>query len=402
MLSNTVNHLVPSNVSNEGENWKRASRPEYSHKYLVSDQGRVFNLDRGVLVSQMLAGKPQYFYTNLHVVGLKRKLVRVHKIVGETWLLDYTEGSMIDHKDRNKLNNNLYNLRSVDRRLNANNKDDTKFVYYKGFHLPLSYAMDLEFGSSPERKAAHAQIYKLLYDLHITFEEALACYYNQQHYGKVYKVRFTLIDGRDVNLFQWCTYHSLNYKRTRQRIQSGWSSVDLLYNFKPTLRNNDTSIEIRGIWFPTKQIFIDSCAISEQRVKEYLALGRSYEEIYSMQPTQPRVENVTLDTGIVASVTVKELANLIGSQDNYVVQLLNQPEYLTFQSIYDRPKQRIIKHKINGVVKRNSKWAEHFEIPPKMLNAYLSQKLKSGYKRSMKDALTFYGVDTADMDIQPY
>lgn len=402
MLSNTVNHLVPSNVSNEGENWKRVSRPEYPHKYLVSDQGRVFNLDRGVLVSQVLNGLEggRYFKVNFHVAGINRKLVTVHKLMGETWLPDYREGLFIDHLDRNKCNNMLWNLRVVTRRGNNNNHDRVVFVYYKGFHMPFSYAMDLEFGVGSERKVAYSKIWRWLYTLDITFEEALACHYNQKHYGRVHKVRFTLVDGSVVNLFQWCAYHKLNYKWTLQRVRSGWSSIDLMHNFKPILRDHDISIEVQGMWFPTKQSFIDSCAISEKLVYVQLSMGKSYDEIYNMQPIQPRVENVTLKAGVVVSVTVRELTNLIGSQDNYVVQLLSQPEYPTFQSIYDRTKKRIIKHKINGVVKRNSKWAEHFGIAPKTLSCYLCRGV--GNKRSMKDALTFYGVDTTGMDIQPY
>lgn len=410
MLSNTVNHLVPSNVSNEGENWKRVSRPEYSHKYLVSDQGRVFNLDRGVLVSQICNGPEwgKYLKVNLHVAGIKRKLVTVHKLVGETWLPDYRVGCVLDHKDRDKLNNLLCNLRVVDYRLNNNNHPNTTFVYYKGFTIPISYAMELEFEGHNTSSPQYQYVRNLLTGLRVTFEEALACYYNVPTYGKVYSVRFTLEDGRDVNLFQWCQYHKIPYLATRRKISTGWTSNEILSNTKKrkppkrTAHTHKDSIETETMWFPNKLSFARSCSISNSKVYDAILSGVPYDVIYTMKQPQPHSEVITLTNGESVTLNLKELSVLVNLGSHYVKHLLMNSNNTSFQDIYNRSHKVVRSHSINKVVKGNNVWAAYFGISKDALKSYLRYELPDGSKRSMKEALTFYGVDTTGMDIQPY
>ena len=64
------------------------------------------------------------------------------------------------------------------------------------------------------------------------------------------------------------------------------------------------------------------------------------------------------------------------------------------------PVQRIIKHSIDGLTKRNTDWYTQFDIPARSANSWLR---RSGAKdnRTFRDVLEKYGVDTSGMEIYP-
>lgn len=113
--------------------------------YEVSDQGNVRSIDRwitysdgrrrfysGQLLSQSLNG-PGYLYVNLFM-NANHKVRQVHGLVGhafidESWSRDF------DHKDLNKLNNCVCNLRKATRSQNKANSIKSRGVSnYKGVY----------------------------------------------------------------------------------------------------------------------------------------------------------------------------------------------------------------------------------------------------------------------------
>lgn len=85
-------------------------------RYKVSSLGRVYDLKNDTYVSPSLRGKPPYYYVNLVNDKGDRKGRRIHNIMGWSFLGDRPKkGDTIDHIDRNKYNNGLYNLRWLDR-----------------------------------------------------------------------------------------------------------------------------------------------------------------------------------------------------------------------------------------------------------------------------------------------
>lgn len=71
----------------------------------------------------MLSGIPQYYYCNL-INGGKRKLIRVHRLVAQSFLPKIEGMDYVDHIDMDKLNNHVSNLRWVNRHANSRNMEN--------------------------------------------------------------------------------------------------------------------------------------------------------------------------------------------------------------------------------------------------------------------------------------
>lgn len=103
-----------------------------SEKYTISNYGRVFNVETGMFVEQVLAGKVgnDYFCVNLQENSKQKRVLRKVQVFAiKTWMhTEYQEGYEVDHKDINRFNNCLDNLRWVSRKTNANNKTSSLHI----------------------------------------------------------------------------------------------------------------------------------------------------------------------------------------------------------------------------------------------------------------------------------
>tara|TARA_R110002153_G_scaffold124664_1_gene271269 strand:- start:343 stop:864 length:522 start_codon:yes stop_codon:yes gene_type:complete len=77
--------------------------------------------------------KPRTIKIGYKIVSLysngKEKNMTVHRIVAKTFLQDYTEDLDVDHKDNDKANNNLTNLRMATKSENQRNRLKAVGVY---------------------------------------------------------------------------------------------------------------------------------------------------------------------------------------------------------------------------------------------------------------------------------
>lgn len=99
-------------------------------KYLVSNFGRVMGA-KGYILNACDDHKG-YLIVSLHKEG-KQKCWRVHKLVGEAFIPNPHNLPELDHIDRNRLNNNISNLRWVDKttnQQNRNKKNNASSQYY--------------------------------------------------------------------------------------------------------------------------------------------------------------------------------------------------------------------------------------------------------------------------------
>ena len=97
------------------ENWKDIKG--YEGIYQVSDRGRIKNVRTGRILKPMLAGAYLYvgFWRNNH-----KKCYKIHRLVAEAFIPNPDNLPQVNHKDENKLNNNLDNLEWCTAKYNSN------------------------------------------------------------------------------------------------------------------------------------------------------------------------------------------------------------------------------------------------------------------------------------------
>lgn len=113
------------------QEWKEIN--EYSSKYLIGENGDVYNVDRNRLVSTCMDNRKRYLTVSLYKEG-KLKTFRPHKLVGIHFVPNPRNLTEINHKDGNKLNNHHSNLEWASPRENSchrslsNKKKTSKYV----------------------------------------------------------------------------------------------------------------------------------------------------------------------------------------------------------------------------------------------------------------------------------
>lgn len=97
----------------------------YEGKYQVSNLGNVKNVKSQRILKPCNTNKNKYLYVNLYNDNIV-SIYRIHRLVGLHFLSNPDNLREIDHIDRNKLNNNVSNLRWVSRSQNQINKPINK------------------------------------------------------------------------------------------------------------------------------------------------------------------------------------------------------------------------------------------------------------------------------------
>ena len=95
------------NITLNNERW--STIPDYDG-YLVSDQGRVWSVSKGDLMTQE-EHEHGYLRVLLRSKDGNTKKIRVHRLVAETFLPNPLGKTQVDHKNGSKIDNRLVNLR---------------------------------------------------------------------------------------------------------------------------------------------------------------------------------------------------------------------------------------------------------------------------------------------------
>jgi hypothetical protein len=105
------------------EIWEKIkSCPNYS----VSNLGNVRNDKSNRVLKNILAVQNPYYRVSLVDYNKRRVIKRVHRLMAEVFICNPDDLPFVDYIDRNKLNNNLGNLRWVTKQENLRNRSKSK------------------------------------------------------------------------------------------------------------------------------------------------------------------------------------------------------------------------------------------------------------------------------------
>lgn len=323
----------------------------FSSKYSISSYGRVYNKKDGVFVYQVLTGKPPYFYVNLQPTNGKRLLRRVHNLMATSFISPpESKKYTVDHIDRNKYNNSLWNLRWATYKEQGRNK---KVTLFEGKETLKDFL---------ERKIHTESMRKFIYDRMARQKNSYA-----------------------ESVFAWENFVRPHKKITFKKVHG----VEYNGNWYPTqtLVDHSEGIEYKECWYPDKEQlckYKGNCSVNtlNSRLKTM-----SLEEALNYKNN---LHAFSMDGFYMNQREHCERLNV-----SYLRVRSYIPKYkIPFQDAVNIPLNRIIKHAINGVIKRNCDWYNYYGIDARKGNTQC-------FKKSFRNALEYFGVDTSEMEIHP-
>ena len=359
------------------EEWK--SIENYS-RYKVSNLGRVWDNKTDIEVSQVLSGKPQYYYVNLNRDDGERKLVRVSRLIA----FAFVEGrsnqyNIVDHVDRNKLNNHYTNLRWIDNSGNQRNTENSIWI-------DLVHIQDF-IKKYDNPSAAYSHITSSL-DFGLDMNQAIGKYEEYLNYGK--KRLKVMWVGHEIYLLDLCKIYNKEYEKVSLNISKGWDIWNSMYSVPP---EHHFSIEIKGKlvdhWYTSKEHFRKLHGRSVETLTKLLDKNYLFEDILSYDGFDYKRQTVKGVTG-----TIDELCEYFGVSAS-AVSIRMCRKNMSLEDALFQPRQRVKRISINGEFKNPKEWYEFFELNPRYANNY-----KSKHKLTFEETLIHFGINISDLKIE--
>lgn len=371
------------------ETWTPLTLEGFCDKYLISSHGRVWCTKNEAYIAQHLRGIPRYYYVNLRTVTGLPKGRRVHNVMMHSFVGTPEDKTLtVDHIDRDKCNNMLWNLRWADRYTQMNNRQCTIHIDVLGEQKPLTaYLRSVGFNEDDigyVRSRVHSGE---------PYSDALLSLIDYRRVGaQVVKVPYL---GMDVYLKDLCTLHCIDYTISIRNLSKGFSVSEVIRGFKDKPLDDILQTDLH--YFPNYNTFENYHGVSKKRRSRQSGEGLSLQEILDYVHDCSEFYRFDMDG---FHLTREEHCTRVGTSLRRAETLMLKHD-MTFEDALKVKPKRIIKHTIDGEVKRNSDWFVHFGIPPIQGNGKIGRK-KSKCYRSLRKTLEFFGVDTSDMTINPY
>lgn len=331
--------------------------------YIVTSCGRVFKRSTGVEVSQVLTGEPQYKYVNLRQ-DKRHKLIRVHRLVALAFLPTIEGKAFVDHIDRDKMNNDLSNLRWVTRSENHRNMANNRRLVCGGFAQDLLTANELNFAERNNLLILPVEDIKTVYSV---------C----KELGGTYQLltKEVTINNETHSAATWCIYLNTNYKTFISNV----NKVGMTYSWKVDMKDSGVTVYRRK----TKKELIKE---SDQRTAAR-KLGMTLED-YLNRDTR---KVITVKGQEIVYSNVAELCKLYGVSEARVGTRMRR-KGMTLEKALQAPVERVNKYLYNGTV---------YTIKELCSVINLSQRRFINYKAKYGD--TFMDrLGIGHLGIQPY
>lgn len=373
------------------EEFKTLDVEDCEWRYEISNYGRVFDKINNKFVAQVVTGKPQYFYVNLMKKDKTRILRRVHNLMGKVFIPNPHDHRMVDHIDRNKMNNSLDNLRWVSRRQNSNNRDSNVLF----FNIPLKqYCLE----NYPDDDSAYSYIYTKFTELGCE-EETLRYYKRNREYGCTKEIR---VQGKKMWLLDYLRELGISSEEYYRRKRSGLSDEGIYKGYVNTLQcdlsfGNSVEISLSNnssvyYWFPSKISMIDDTGLTRDIWKTRENNGCKTLEEYNNYSNTP-VYEVYGNTG-----TLRELSEIYNIRYETVTDRYYDKGWSLGDSLTTK-KQKIKHYTVNGVRKTKKEVWEMF------VSGSINKNLNSAHSKSKipldKYLEKYHNVDLSKYIIEP-
>lgn len=364
----------------EPEIWKNLDVEGCGYRYEISSYGRVYDKVNERYVSQVLTGDPQYFYVNLHPTRedgskSKRLLRRVHNLTAKVFIenSDPETFNIVDHIDQNKYNNSLDNLRWVDRKGNGRNTKVNNTMacgkllkdYCEENNISLSGVLQIKY-SNPDLSSEGC--------IHKYLNEKL--FYYKGEYLKRQQV-LDLYGGEVVSLLRHFTLEDI---------------LDKGFRYPLVVKDYNQSLEIAGVWYPTKKYIKDYYQLSDYKTQMLVDKGFKFEELIKHLEDIRKVEY----NGELKSWD--EWGELLGVKADTLRDRYFTKKWPLSKVLGSKP-IRVKYYNFNGErVTKKHIW-EYFNITSKNANSYHSRHKDKTINQILEEK---YNIDLKDHHISPW
>lgn len=358
------------------EEWKEVEG--FEGKYKVSSFGKIWNTYKDVEVSQPLSGYPQYKYVNLHFTGRKSQFLRTHIVIATAFIPNPDNLPIVDHIDRDKMNNHVSNLRWVDQSGNQRNKEGS--VYVEGVHL-------LDYTEKYETPYAAYQHILSRVSSGTSIEEAIESYEKYNEYGrKQIQVEW---NGEITYLMDLCNTFSKDYESIRVRLSQGWDIWNAINDIRPSWNYSFEVMDSKGVghWYRDNEMFETSHPNVIGVYKRLLSEGCTLENILAYDGKDHLRQTVQGVTGLLT-----ELCKYFGKTESSVSTRMGKG--MSLEEALLSPPERIKKVTIDGVAGSPKYWYEYFGLDYRK-----TKHKKDRLKCSFEQILEHCGIDLTGKSI---
>lgn len=359
------------------EEWKTI--PGYDPDFIISTKGKVFRISKNTEVAQVLTGIPQYKYVNILTESGERVLRRVHNLMGRAFLENPDNLPIVDHIDRDKMNNDLSNLRWVDSSRNQRNTDSS--LYIGDVHV-LEYVEKY-----PNPKNAYAYLYRLMQEEGYSWEEAVFSY--GEYLERGFDRKTLMWKGEELYVSDFCKENGLDEDAIRNALRVGKDLWCVVYSCP---EKHPFSVEIKSktgvnVWIPSKKYLKELLGKGDSWTENAMQ-GEYFEDWLSYDPRYYLKQTVLGVTG-----TIPELSKHFGIEECAVSTRMRKG--MTLEQALTTPKGKVKVVYVDGVRMSTKTFYESLGLNPKSVNNHRCRNNKT-----IEESLTFFGVDVSKIDLK--